>query len=66
MIYLFLLFYLSISESDNKEPRLFYATGEKNPNMQKQVEKYLRPKPLLDLEKGIQEKIVKTTKKKTK
>jgi hypothetical protein len=54
------------NEDNNLSPRLFYSTGEKNPNIQKQLEKRLQPKPLTELEEGITKKLMKTTKKKTK
>ena len=54
------------SQENNNTPRLFYATGEKNPNIQKQLEKRLQPEPLEEREVCIQKKLMKTTKKKTK
>jgi hypothetical protein len=54
------------SDEASNTPRLFYSTGEKNPNIQKQVEARLQPKPLAEIETDISNKLRKTAKKKTK
>jgi len=54
------------TNENSNSPRLFYATGDKNPNMLKQVEDRLVPTPLEDIENNITKKLKKTAKKKTK
>ena len=54
------------SDDNNVTPRLFYSTGEMNPNIHKQVESRMVQTPLTDTEEAITKKMMKTTKKKTK